>query len=662
MEDCLPSGTIVFATVDVQLYGFDVFSVPVDVAISDRLPETRHTDGVSLNFNGQFLEDDGPLAVTFVSERSGSARPFLARMGRPEPLPHFPESLHHDRPVVRNGLVHLVSAHERPAGGPFRSWSAVYSAQVDRPEAVPERLTPAGTADFSIAVSASGEILAVATYGSCPWKGDFHELQTEVVVFRRSDPARRVPVSGGRGGWPAWSGDSTLFFHRVAEDGWWSVFRVDITSDLDVVGPPRRVTPPGIHAFTPAASRYGNRIAVATRRRESQFRHIELFDLKTEEFLPVTALVNPDFHHYNPFLSDSGDRLGYHRFRGEAAAGDSVIPHLSPVPSPVAEFKMSRVNGYFPSFSPARDLIAINGHLQSGPGLMVLSSDGSRRWPLFQKPAAFYTSWNPAERGVIYTSVGPIFQGPEVTVQIARVSFDPASLDQVADGDLVPSELKILTRTDAGNNAFPSCSPDGKWIVFRSGRSGRKNLYIMDATKGETGGGEIRRLTDGDWIDTMPCWSPDGELIAFSSNCHSPKDPEVFGLYLVRPDGEGLRRVPVAGPEGSEESRRERINHVCFSPDSKWLLFTSNIAGVVAEPVGLPNQFQPYGDLFVCRTADGSGLRRLTCNSYENGTPTWVEEREDLAVDVGRLSLGGVASGDKLRGQFVEPAWLTSDL
>ncbi|CAA6653921.1 unnamed protein product [Spirodela intermedia] len=582
MEDCLPGGTIFFTTVGVQLYGFDVFSVPVGALPADRPPETRHTDGVSVNFNGQFLEDDGPQGVAFVSERSGSARPFLARMGRPEPLPHFPASLHHDRPVVRNGVVYLASAHEWPAGGLFRSWSAVYSAPVDRPEAVPERLTPAGNADLSPAVSASGEILAVASYGSSHWKGDFHELQMEVVVFRRSDPSRRVPVSGGRGGWPAWSGDSTVFFHRVAEDGWWSVFRVDIISELDVVGPPRRVTPPGIHAFTPAASRYGNRIAVATRRRESQFRHIELFDLKTEEFLPVTALVNPDFHHYNPFLSDSGDRLGYHRFRGEAAAGsDSVVPHLSPVASPVAGLKMSRVYGTFPSFSPAGDIIAINGDFESGPGLMILSSDGSRRWPLLQKSAAIPHFLEPRRARSNLHLVRPIFRGPEVTVHVARISFDPASLEHVADGDLVPSEVKILTRADTRNNAFPSCSPDGKWV--------------------------IRRLTDGDWIDTMPCWSPDGELIAFSSNRHSPKDPEVFGLYLVRPDGEDLRRVPVAGPDGSEEARRERSNHVCFSPNSKWLLFTSNITGVVAEPVGLPNHFQPYGDLFACRTADGGG-------------------------------------------------------
>ncbi|QCD92261.1 hypothetical protein DEO72_LG5g323 [Vigna unguiculata] len=45
------------------------------------------------------------------------------------------------------------------------------------------------------------------------------------------------------------------------------------------------------------------------------------------------------------------------------------------------------------------------------------------------------------------------------------------------------------------------------------------------------------------------------------------------------------------------EGKRERLNHVCFSGDGEWLLFTANLGGVTAEPIGLPNQFQPYGDL-----------------------------------------------------------------
>lgn len=225
-----------------------------------------------------------------------------------------------------------------------------------------------------------------------------------------------------------------------------------------------------------------------------------------------------------------------------------------------------------------------------------------------------------------------------------------------SDTDEIASEVKILTKEDTGNNAFPACSPDGKFLVFRSGRSGHKNLYIVDAVNGEFDG-ELRRLTDGPWIDTMPSWSPAGDLIVFSSNMHNPKNTEAFSIYLIRPDGSGLRRVHVAGPEGSSEVDRERINHVCFSRDGKWLLFTANLSGVTAEPVSLPNQFQPYGDLFVVKL-DGTGLRRLTCNGYENGTPTWYYGNE-LALS--GLSLKDEVVGEKLKGEFDEPLWIKFD-
>ncbi|KAF0895111.1 hypothetical protein E2562_006818 [Oryza meyeriana var. granulata] len=657
-----PTGTVVFASVGVTNFGFDVFSAPVPLPSAEeeadaRLAERRHTDGVSVNFNAQFV-DDGGEEVAFVSERAGAAGLFLCRPGfeRAEPLPTVEGSLFHDRPTVRGGRMYFVSAHEKPPV-PFRSWAAVYATDMGSKETV--RVSPQGVVDMSPAVSVSGELVAVASYGDRPWAFDFRVLETEVAVFRAADPARRVVVAA-RGGWPTWHGEGTVFFHSVAEDGWWSVFRVDISAEtLEPTGAERRVTPPGLHCFTPAAvGRGGGRwIAVATRRKGRAQRHVELFDLETEQFTPLTERLNPELHHYNPFFSSSSDRVGYHRFRGAGAAGDKVVPHLQPVRSPVSSLRMLRVNGTFPSFSPDSGHLAINGDFFKTPGVTILRSDGRKRWVLTREPNLFYTAWSPTESGVLFTSMGPIFETPKATVRIARLEFDAGEL--TPDRDEVATTLKVLTRPEAGNDAFPAVSPCGKWIVFRSGRSGHKNLYIVDAAHGESsngGEGTIRRLTDGEWIDTMPSWSPDGSMIAFSSNRHDPTNPTVFSIYLVRPDGSGLRRVHVAGPAGSAEADKERINHVCFSPDSRWLLFTANFGGVVAEPISAPNQFQPYGDLYVCRL-DGSGLVRLTCNAYENGTPAWGP----AAAELESLSLSPPVGDDSL-GEFDEPLWLTCDV
>lgn len=137
---------------------------------------------------------------------------------------------------------------------------------------------------------------------------------------------------------------------------------------------------------------------------------------------------------------------------------------------------------------------------------------------------------------------------------------------------------------------------------------------------------------------------------------HNPNNVDAFSIYVIKPDGSDLRRIYAAGPKGSNDVDIERINHVCFSPNGEWLVFAANIGGVMAEPVSFPNQFQPYGDLYVMRL-DGSGLRRLTCDGYENGTPTWHFGGE---LDMRRLCLGNDA-GVELTGEFDEPLWIPCD-
>ncbi|KAF8082477.1 hypothetical protein N665_0824s0025 [Sinapis alba] len=635
--------TIVFTTLGRSEYEFDIYSLSTThpPSISG---EIRITDGESVNFNGYFPspspalisllpdanliqpgDDSSPLHLIYVTERNGTSsiyydlvyngdsdskskrRSVLEAPSRVQ-IPLLSNADDHrsgntvnsfkDKPSLNGEFLVYVSTHEN-SGEPRTSWTAIYSTELRT--GLTRRLTPSGVADFSPAVSPSGNWTAVASYGERGWTGEVEELSTDIYVFSTRDGTRRVKVVE-HGGWPCWVDDSTLYFHRRSDDGWISVFRAILpesgalsTESVNI----QRVTPPGVHAFTPATSPNNrNFIAVATRRPGNDYRHVELFDLERKEFTELTRLVAPESHHLNPFLSPDGSRVGYHSCRGQANGRRSPLLFLENIQTTTSDLSLFRIAGSFPSFSPAGDRIAY----VEMPGVYVVKPDGSGKREVYGG-MAFSTAWDPVRPGRVYTSSGPTFATERTEVDI--ISIDVDAVDK-------SSSVRRLT-TNGKNNAFPWPSPDGKLIVFRSGRSGHKNLYLMDAEKGETGG--LWKLTEGAWTDTMCSWSPNGEWIAFASDRENPGSGS-YEMFLIHPNGTGLRKLIQSGTGG-------RTNHPIFSPDSKSIIFTSDYAGISAEPISNPHHYQPYGDIFMVKL-DGSNLRRLTHNSYEDGTPAWA--------------------------------------
>jgi Tol biopolymer transport system component len=172
------------------------------------------------------------------------------------------------------------------------------------------------------------------------------------------------------------------------------------------------------------------------------------------------------------------------------------------------------------------------------------------------------------------------------------------------------SDLQNLTPNTPGFDGYPSFSGDGKQIVFRSGRNGNLDLYLMNAD-----GSNVRRLTNDSANDLFPVFSPTANQIAFASNRDNPKI-EIFDVYLLDLDADGtpgrVRRI--THDEGQH-------GHLQYSYDGKWLIFASERGGISdEEPIAPASQL--YGELYAYRIRDGAMIR-LTDNKWEEGVASW---------------------------------------
>lgn len=293
----------------------------------------------------------------------------------------------------------------------------------------------------------------------------------------------------------------------------------------------------------------------------------------------------------SPSWSHDGRHMVFHR------EVDFDWPPLQAWHSRDPRFGLRRT-GVFPSYSPAGSFLVCNDRTAGAlhNSILIMHPDGSQRSMLFTDPAksALAPVWSPRGDRVAF-ALGRFFQA----------SQGPAVADiavMQSDG----TDLKILT-DGSGNFGFPSWSPDGRYLVYRTSGKDKNNLSIIDV---ETRA--VKVLTTGSNNDNFPSWSPKGDAIAFTTY----RDGD-YEIYTIKPDGTDLRRLTkIAGNDA----------HNTWSPDGKWIVFTSARGGFKDESALHPYNPQPYGDIYVMR-ADGSDVRRLTDNQYEEGTPSWVTTR-----------------------------------
>ncbi|HEV3062084.1 MAG TPA: hypothetical protein VGY48_27790 [Vicinamibacterales bacterium] len=195
--------------------------------------------------------------------------------------------------------------------------------------------------------------------------------------------------------------------------------------------------------------------------------------------------------------------------------------------------------------SPQQVVFARVSPNPGGLGLFIASADGSDERPLLSAPDVDYDpAFAPDGQTLVFTS------DREGSADLFRVRPDGSALERLTD--------------DPAYDDQAAFSPDGKQLVFVSTRQGGfARLWTMDLATHRA-----KALTTGSGGDFRPSWSPDGVWIAFASGRGSEL-PFAHGrwerlqpadLYIVHPDGSGLKRVSEHGgfcgsPKWKSDSR-----------------------------------------------------------------------------------------------------------
>jgi Tol biopolymer transport system component len=186
------------------------------------------------------------------------------------------------------------------------------------------------------------------------------------------------------------------------------------------------------------------------------------------------------------------------------------------------------------------------------------------------------------------------------------------------------------------DNGWATWSPDGTRLAFDSARVAPpdtgldlKEIFLM-----RPDGTHVTQVTTIGGYAGQPSWAPDGSLLAFVSD--GGDYPRGQGIYVVRPDGTGLRRIlplPMDDPQASW------LDAPRISPDGRQVAYTYYRGGT-----DTPHKFAGEVSAVYVADIDGGNPHRVVAWGTNSGDADWSPDGSRLTFETTGTHLGNFAS------------------
>ena len=303
-----------------------------------------------------------------------------------------------------------------------------------------------------------------------------------------------------------------------------------------------------------------------------------------------TRLTHNDFDDEAPHFSPDGRLIatesGKNRERRQIYKMNADGSDHAPLTA------MEAYQGY-PTWSTDGSKIFFDSTMDGG-GIYSINVDGSDLKKVTDKGMGSFINVAPDGSKILFTGMKAGEEKPHL------YTMDMKGNNWVKITDTKFEEI-APTWNPASFKGAPTNNGKIQKIVFHSNRDGNSEIYSIHAD-----GTNERRLTENNYYDGFPSWSPDGSEILFQSD----RSGEA-AIYVMDADGSHIQQIP--NTQGG--------NYAKWSPDGSKIAFFAPREGNTE---------------IILINPDGSGALNLSDNAATDETPSWTKDGTKIAFQTNR--------------------------